>query len=302
VQAPGKPGNNQGQPNNDGSGGTTAEGSTGPLHAASAIGNAVATAGPKGDNQGNPVQGDTIGGSSVGDGTVAADGGTSTSPAVGNSSVAPAPNYRVKHGDTLSGIAAAHGMSVGQLESLNPQIKNPNMIFPGQSVNLGKGQPVDGASGGGVVAGDPIGGILGSDGGTVAAAHGGDANAVQNSLDNARHPGNNGGVPAGTEVISAPASNAIGGGDFAGGAGGAGFPTTSTYPPVDQSLSQGESEEARAGRFRNLGKKIKGWGLGGKPPADPAQNAVYVDVPRNNTNPLDIKDGHGPHGGPHGPQ
>jgi LysM repeat protein len=47
--------------------------------------------------------------------------------------------YTVVHGDTLSGIAAANGMSTSQIEALNPQIKDPDLIFPGQSVNLGGG-------------------------------------------------------------------------------------------------------------------------------------------------------------------
>lgn len=45
--------------------------------------------------------------------------------------------YTVAHGDTLSGIAAAHDMSLSQLESLNPDINNPNLILPGQKINLG---------------------------------------------------------------------------------------------------------------------------------------------------------------------
>jgi LysM repeat protein len=35
------------------------------------------------------------------------------------------------------GIAQAHNMSVQQLESLNPHIKDPDLIFPGQQINLG---------------------------------------------------------------------------------------------------------------------------------------------------------------------
>jgi LysM repeat protein len=45
--------------------------------------------------------------------------------------------YRVQHGDTLSAIARAHGMSLAQLEKLNPQFAhNWNSIMPGQDVNL----------------------------------------------------------------------------------------------------------------------------------------------------------------------
>jgi LysM repeat protein len=45
--------------------------------------------------------------------------------------------YVVTAGDTMSGIAAAHGMSLTQLESLNPAIKNPDFILPGQQISLG---------------------------------------------------------------------------------------------------------------------------------------------------------------------
>jgi LysM repeat protein len=66
----------------------------------------------------------------------------SNSPTVGGAT------HVVVHGDTLSGIAAANGLSVSKLEALNPQIKNPNLIFPGQTVNLGGGTPTSGVTGG----------------------------------------------------------------------------------------------------------------------------------------------------------
>lgn len=44
--------------------------------------------------------------------------------------------YKVVEGDTLSGIAAAHKMTLAQLEMLNPQIKDPNVIYPGQVIYL----------------------------------------------------------------------------------------------------------------------------------------------------------------------
>jgi LysM repeat protein len=52
---------------------------------------------------------------------------------------APVPNgptYTVKSGDTLSGIAAAHGLTLAELEHLNPQITNPNSISVGQVIHL----------------------------------------------------------------------------------------------------------------------------------------------------------------------
>lgn len=44
--------------------------------------------------------------------------------------------YTVQNGDTLSGIAAAHGLTLARLEELNRQITNPNDIWPGQTVYL----------------------------------------------------------------------------------------------------------------------------------------------------------------------
>lgn len=44
--------------------------------------------------------------------------------------------YVVQDGDTLSGIAAAHKLTLAQIEMLNPQIQNPNLIYPGEKVYL----------------------------------------------------------------------------------------------------------------------------------------------------------------------
>jgi LysM repeat protein len=55
---------------------------------------------------------------------------------------APAPEapvteyYTVVSGDNLSTIAEKHGISLQEIESLNPQIKNPSLIYPGQSVRV----------------------------------------------------------------------------------------------------------------------------------------------------------------------
>lgn len=51
----------------------------------------------------------------------------------------PAPaatSYTVKSGDTLSGIATAHGLTLAQIEHLNPQISNPNVIAVGETIHL----------------------------------------------------------------------------------------------------------------------------------------------------------------------
>ncbi len=44
--------------------------------------------------------------------------------------------YLVKRGDTMWNIAKRNGMSLQQLAKKNPQIKNPNLIYPGQKINL----------------------------------------------------------------------------------------------------------------------------------------------------------------------
>ena len=45
-------------------------------------------------------------------------------------------SYRVRAGDTLSGIAARSHVSLGTLERANRQVHNPNMIYVGESINI----------------------------------------------------------------------------------------------------------------------------------------------------------------------
>lgn len=45
-------------------------------------------------------------------------------------------DYSVRRGDTLSGIANSHGVSLAALEAANPQIRNPNLIFVGQVIHV----------------------------------------------------------------------------------------------------------------------------------------------------------------------
>ena len=44
--------------------------------------------------------------------------------------------YTVKKGDTLWGIAKRYGVALSALIAANPQIKNPNLIYPGNQVNI----------------------------------------------------------------------------------------------------------------------------------------------------------------------
>ena len=40
-------------------------------------------------------------------------------------------------GETLWGIARDYGLELTELIALNPQIKNPNLILPGEQVTVG---------------------------------------------------------------------------------------------------------------------------------------------------------------------
>ncbi len=45
-------------------------------------------------------------------------------------------SYSVRSGDTMAGIAKAHGLSLSALIVANPQVRNPNLISPGQILRL----------------------------------------------------------------------------------------------------------------------------------------------------------------------
>lgn len=48
-------------------------------------------------------------------------------------------------GDTLSGIGSRYGLSLPQIEKLNPQIANPNLIYPGETIYI-SGHPTSRAT------------------------------------------------------------------------------------------------------------------------------------------------------------
>ena len=58
-------------------------------------------------------------------------GNEGSSGSTGNSAI-----YTVKKGDTLWGIARRYGVALTALIAANPQIKNPNLIYPGDRVNI----------------------------------------------------------------------------------------------------------------------------------------------------------------------
>ena len=49
---------------------------------------------------------------------------------------ASAATYTVKKGDTLWRIAVNHRVGLGEIKSANPSIKNFNLIYPGQLINI----------------------------------------------------------------------------------------------------------------------------------------------------------------------
>ena len=45
--------------------------------------------------------------------------------------------YRIAPGDTMGEIALKYGTTVAKLMALNPHIKDPNMIYAGDTIRIG---------------------------------------------------------------------------------------------------------------------------------------------------------------------
>lgn len=80
---------------------------------------------------------------------------------VSSSSGSSSGSYTVRSGDCLWNIAKAHGVSLSALEAANPQIANPDLIYPGQHINIPGGSGSTGGVGG-------VGGTPGAGDGSVA--------------------------------------------------------------------------------------------------------------------------------------
>ncbi|HJT97759.1 MAG TPA: LysM peptidoglycan-binding domain-containing protein [Rhodanobacteraceae bacterium] len=102
-----------------------------------------------------------------------APGGTSTpsTPSQPSTPSHSAGDYTVRSGDTLSGIAAQHGVSLSALEAANPEIRNPNLIHPGQTVHIPGGSGSNAATSHDVSVqrGDTLSGIAERNGVSLAA-------------------------------------------------------------------------------------------------------------------------------------
>ena len=57
-------------------------------------------------------------------------------------------NYTVQPGDTMFLIAQKHGIDLDALIAANPQLENPDLVYPGQVINIPGASGVPGVSGG----------------------------------------------------------------------------------------------------------------------------------------------------------
>lgn len=64
------------------------------------------------------------------------EAGPGGAPSGGGEAAGETAAYTVRKGDTLWGIAGRYGVTLTALIAANPQIKNPNLIYPGDRVNI----------------------------------------------------------------------------------------------------------------------------------------------------------------------
>lgn len=79
------------------------------------------------------VAGANAGGTAGGNGVTGSQENTAGG---GSGQPATALTHRVTQGQTLWGIAQKYGLELNELIALNPQIKNPNLIYVGQEVRV----------------------------------------------------------------------------------------------------------------------------------------------------------------------
>lgn len=111
--------------------GTSASGGSGIGGTGNGTGSSGGGIGSTGSGTGNPGSGDGTSGSGGG----SSGGGAGSSG--GGFSAGAVPSYHtVVKGETMWGIARRYGVSLNTLIALNPQIKNPNLIYIGQKVRV----------------------------------------------------------------------------------------------------------------------------------------------------------------------
>jgi LysM repeat protein len=174
------------------------------------------------------------------------DSGGTAAPAVDGAT------YKVVPGDTLSGIAAANGMSTSQIEALNPQIKDPDLIHPGQIVNLG------------------------SSGGATSSDSSQPEPAIV--VGDRQQPSS----PSGSAGSTIPHSSfGITGGSEAPGA--INFPDKSSYPSIG-------SDVEKAADDLSTGAKAQGWVDGSGSGTPDVAKSVFEADSQTSTDPLKIDD------------
>lgn len=91
----------------------------------------------------------------------------------------PSQTYTIQKDDTLGKLALQYGTTVGALQSLNPQITDPNKIYTGQKINLTP-----------AITQQPQGGLKGTDEAPDAMVQ--EANRIQAEIDRLKSPANTG--------------------------------------------------------------------------------------------------------------
>jgi LysM repeat protein len=164
-------------------------------------------------------------------------------------------SIKIAHGDTLSGIAAAHDTTVKELLALNPSITNPDVIDAGKTINV------------------PLGG-----GGVSLATTGGSQDLEVAKPVVVKAPGQASAVMGGT--LNDGSLNVTVSGATSGNVVGFNPPTRSSYL---NSSAQTKADE-------QVEHKTSGW-----PPADvasdPGGSGVVAFNTHQSTNPLDSRNG-----------
>ena len=140
---------------------------------------------------------------------------TETPPGTETPPAEPSPgnggSVTVQRGDTLSAIAQRNGVSLAALIAANPQIRNPNLIYAGQTVHLPGGGNNGASSNYTVRSGDTLSGIAQRNSVSLGALL--DANPQYRSNPDLIHPGQNVRIPGGDGNSGASSNYTVRSGD-----------------------------------------------------------------------------------------